>query len=107
MSFAVEFTPGARQDLLKIHHYIKKVGRPEAANQLISNISEVCESFSESPERGHVPVELEGLADFACRQLVVKNYRIIYQIIGKVVVVYGVIDGRRSIREVMHQRLMV
>jgi toxin ParE1/3/4 len=107
MSFAAEFTPGARQDLLKIHHYIKRIGRPESTKQLISNISKVCENLSENPERGYVPLELEGLADFACRQLVVKNYRIIYQIIAKKVIIFGIVDGRRSIREVMRQRLII
>ena len=106
MSFVVEFTPGARQDLLKIHHYIKKTGRSETAKQLVSSISEACVSLSENPKRGHVPEELNGLADYACRQIVVKKYRIIYQNFGKVVVIHGVIDGRRSIREVMQQRLM-
>ena len=83
MRFAVEFTAGARQDLLKIYRFIKTDGRPETAKRLYENISEACASLSQNPGRGHVPEELEGLANLSCRQLVIKNYRIIYQIFEK------------------------
>ena len=107
MSFAVEFTTGARQDLLKIYRYIKADGRPEVAKRLYEQISQACASLSQYPERGHVPNELEGVSEMLCRQIVIKNYRIIYQIIAKVVIIHGVIDGRRNIRETMRQRVLV
>ncbi len=107
MSFAVEFTTGARQDLLKIYRYIKADGRPETAKGLYETLSQACDSLSHNPERGHVPSEFEGLSEMLCRQIVIKNFRIIYQIVGKVVIVHGIIDGRRSIRETMRQRLLI
>jgi toxin ParE1/3/4 len=107
MSFTVEFTTGARQDLIKIYRYIKNVARPEAAKRLYRNISDACSSLSQNPERGHVPQELEGLTTLLCRQIVIKNYRILYQIIGKVVIIHGIIDGRRDIRETMRQRVLI
>jgi plasmid stabilization system protein ParE len=64
-------------------------------------------SLSENPERGHLPAELEGISSLLCRQVVIKNYRIIYQIIGKIFIIHGIIDGRRSIREVMRQRVLI
>ncbi len=106
MSFAVQFTTGARQDLLKIYRYIKADGRPEAAKRLYEQLSQACASLSRYPERGQVPNELEGLSEMLCRQTVIKNYRIIYQIIGRVVIIHGVIDGRRNIRETMRQRVL-
>lgn len=107
MSFAVEFTTGARQDLLKIYRYIKADGRPETAKGLYETLSQACDSLSHNPERGHVPSEFEGLSEMLCRQIVIKNFRIIYQIVGKVVIVHGIIDGRRNIRETMRQRLLI
>ncbi|MBW2642723.1 MAG: type II toxin-antitoxin system RelE/ParE family toxin [Deltaproteobacteria bacterium] len=107
MSFAVEFTTGARQDLLKIYRYIKADGRPETAKGLYETLSQACDSLSHNPERGHVPSEFEGLSEMLCRQIVIKNFRIIYQIVGKMVIVHGIIDGRRSIRETMRQRLLI
>jgi toxin ParE1/3/4 len=107
MKFDVEFTTGARQDLLKIYRYIKADGRPETAKRLLETLTEACDSLSINPERGHVPSELEGLSEMLCRQIVIKNYRIIYQIIGKVVIIHGIIDGRRNIRETMRQRVLI
>lgn len=107
MRYSVEFTTGAKQDLFKIYRYIKNAGRPETAKQLTHQISQLCVSLSENPERGHLPAELEGLSSLLCRQVVIKNYRVIYQIIGKIVIIHGIIDGRRSIREVMQQRVLI
>jgi toxin ParE1/3/4 len=107
MSYAVEYTPGARQDLLKIYRYIKTAGSPEAAKRMYDQLSKAYSSLSQNPERGKVPSEIEDLSELLCRQIVTKNYRIIYQIIGKVVIIHGIIDGRRTIREVMRQRFLI
>ena len=42
-----------------------------------------------------------------CRQIVIKNYRIIYQVIAKGVIIHGIIDGPRNIRETMYQRVLI
>ena len=107
MSFAVEFTTGARQDLLKIYRYIKTAGRPGAAKRLYEQLSIACDSLSQNSERGSVPSELEGISEMLCRQIVIKNYPIIYQIIGKVAIIHGIIDGRRNIREILRQRILI
>jgi addiction module RelE/StbE family toxin len=107
MKFDVEFTTGARQDLLKIYRYIKADGRPETAKRLIETLSQACDSLSHNPARGHVPSELEGLSEMLCRQIVIKNYRIIYQAVGKAVIIHGFIDGRRNIRETIRQRVLI
>jgi len=107
MIYDVEFATGARQDLLKLYHYIKKAGKPEAAKQLYQQLSTACSSLSEKPERGHIPPEFEGLSTLLCRQIVIRKYRIIYQIIGEVVIIQGIIDGRRNIREALRQRILL
>jgi len=70
-------------------------------------LTEACAGLSQNPERGHVPSELNELAAWPCRQIVIKNYRIIYQVIGKVVIIHGIIDGHRNIREIMRQRILL
>ena len=107
MTYSVEFSTGAKQDLFKIYRYIKSAGKPETAKTFSDQIKKACFSLSENPERGHIPVELKGLSVMLCRQIVFKNYRIIYQVIGKVVVISGIIDGHRHIREVMRQRMLL
>jgi len=42
-----------------------------------------------------------------CCQIVIKNYRIIYQAIGEVVIFHGIIDGPRNIQETMYQRVLI
>ncbi len=107
MKFDVEFTTGAKQDLLKIYRYIKADGRPETAKQLLKTLFQACDSLSKKTGHGDVPSELEGLIETLCRQIVIKNYRIIYQIIGKVVIIHGIIDGHRNIRETIRQRVLI
>ena len=104
--YSVAFSRGARQDLLKIYRYIKNAGRPETARRLSEQLTETCRSLSENPERGHMPEEIEGIGSLSCRQLVIKGYRIIYEMLGRTVVIHGIIDGRRNISEVMRQRLL-
>ncbi len=106
MSFDVVFSTGARQDLLKIYRYVKSAGAPQAARRLYDTLAKACQSLSENPERGHIPHELAGLTNSLCRQIVTKNYRIIYQIIERIVIIHGIIDGRRNIRETMRQRFL-
>jgi toxin ParE1/3/4 len=60
-----------------------------------------------SQNSGSVPSELEGISEMLCRQIVIKNYRIIYQILGQVVILHGIIDGRRNLRETMRQRILI
>lgn len=107
MSYSVEFSVGAKQDLFKIYRYIKNAGNPENAKRFSNRLKEACLSLSENPDRGHLPVELEGVSVLLCRQILVKDYRIIYQILGNVVIISGIIEGHRSIREVMRQRLLI
>jgi addiction module RelE/StbE family toxin len=107
MKFDVEFTTGARQDLLKIYRYIKADGRLETAKQLVKTLIQVSDSLSQNPESGLVPSELEGLIEMLCRQIVIKNYRIIYQVVGKAVIIHGIIDGHRNIGETIRQRVLI
>lgn len=107
MIFDVEFSIGARQDLKNIYSYIKAAGAPDAAKQLYTDLSKACMSLAQHPNRGHIPSELEGLSDLSCRQIVIRNHRIIYEVMDKKVIIHGIIDGRRDIRETMRQRVFI
>jgi toxin ParE1/3/4 len=74
---------------------------------MYGQLSKACDSLSQNPERGNVPFEIEDLSEMLCRQIVIKNYRIIFQVTGKVVINHGIIDGRRNIRETMRQRFLI
>ena len=74
---------------------------------MYEQLSKACDSLPQNPELGNVPSEMEALSEMQCRQIVIKNFRIIYQVIGKIVIIHGIIDGNRNIREVMRQRLLI
>ena len=58
------------------------------------------------PNHGQVPPELKllGIDDFL--ELNYKPYRIIYQIIEKVVFIHCILDGRRDMQKLLQERLI-
>ena len=106
MSYTVLLLEAAIKDIEAIYRYIRKSGNKKAARDMIVNIREACNSLSENPERGHIPDELSQIGQFEYRQIIVKKYRIIYQIAGPNIFVFGIIHGNRNIGEVLRQRML-
>ena len=74
---------------------------------MITTIRKACDSLSENPERGHIPDELSQIGQFEYRQIILKKYRIIYQLTKPYIFVYGIIHGSQNIREVLIQRMLI
>jgi len=74
---------------------------------MITNIREACDSLSKNPERGHVPDELSQMGQFEYRQVIVKKYRIIYQIAKPNIFIFGIIHGNRDVGKVLRQRMLL
>ena len=106
MSFTVYFTKGAKQDLFEIYTYVKGKGYPFNAKKLFSELKNTCNSLSEMPERGHIPKELERVGVFDYREIHLKVYRIVYQILGSDVYIHFILDGRRDIKEILEHRIL-
>ena len=106
MSFTVYFTKGAKQDLFEIYTYVKDKGYPLNAQKLFSELKNTCNSLSEMPERGHILEELERVGVLDYREIHLKVYRIIYQIIGPDVYIHSILDGRRDIKEILERRIL-
>ena len=106
MSYTVLLLEAAIKDIEAIYRYIRKSGNKKAARDMVINIREACNSLSENPERGHIPDELSQIGQFEYRQIIVKKYRIIYQIAGSNIFVFGIIHGNRNIGEVLRQRML-
>ena len=107
MSFTVLLLEAAVKDIEAIYRYIRKSGNKKAAKEVVINIREACNSLSESPERGHIPDELSQIGQFEYRQIIVRKYRIIYQLAKPNIFVFGIIHGNRNIGEVLRQRMML
>ncbi len=107
MHYTVFMLQGAEDDLEAIFRYILGSGNPGAAKDMIRIIRKACESLSQMPERGHVPPELARTDNYEYRQIIVKPYRIIYQVVESSVFIFGIIHGRRNVGEVLRQRLLM
>ena len=106
MSFTVYFTKGTKQDLFEIYTYVKGKGYPLNAGNLLFELKKTCQSLAEMPERGHIPQELERVGVFDYREIHIKVYRIIYQIIGSNVYIHCILDGRRDLQEILERRIL-
>lgn len=104
--FIISITNSAEEDLYEIYRYVYLNDSEVKAEKLFSKLYEKCISLQSYPGRGHNPPELIllGLTDFL--EITYKPYRIIYQIIGKTVFIHCVLDGRRDMQKLLHERLL-
>lgn len=106
MPFEVLLSEDAERDLEDIYRYVARRDTIDKANRLLVALEETCLGLSEFPERGNVPRELEPLGMTEFREVHYKPYRAIYRIVGRKVVVYCVLDGRRDMQTLLRQRLI-
>ena len=106
MKYKVNIVKSAEDDLLEIYKYIYFSDCEENADKIYSKLINKLSSVKEFPNRGHISPELNllGIEDFL--EINYKPYRIIYQIIGKVVFVHTILDGRRDIQKLLQERLI-
>ena len=95
----------AEEDIFQIYRYVLKTDGSNRANHLLVKLQETCQSLSEMPSRGHIPPELERVGVSAYREIHFKPYRIIYQIVDRKIFIHCVLDGRRSLQDVLERRL--
>jgi len=132
MTYKVYFLEDGEKDLFTISEYVEREGYPLAARELLAEMKKVCKSLSNMPKRGHIPPELERVGVFEYREIHLKVYRIIYQIIklshnfierpaardsekrkflsnqviDSSVFIHCILDGRRDIQSILHQRML-
>ncbi|WP_427551858.1 type II toxin-antitoxin system RelE/ParE family toxin (plasmid) [Methylomonas sp. MS20] len=80
MSVPVQLTKLALADLLAINDYFLLEVSDKVAAKIIDTLEAAVISLADLEERGTVPKELLVLGIWQYRQLIVKPYRIIYQI---------------------------
>ena len=106
MNYRVYIVSDAEEDIFDIYRYVSINDSAESSEYLLNKIEEKCISLREYPNRGHAPPELERIGVFNYREIHFKPYRIIYEVIEKNVFVHCVLDGRRSLRELLEMRLL-
>jgi len=106
MKYQVFILKDAEQDILELYKYVTRNDSLSKADRLIEKLEEKCRSLSEYANRGHIPPELDRVSVYSYLEILYKPYRVIYQIIDKKVFVHCILDGRRDLTNLLHQRLL-
>ena len=106
MSYQVLLTDDAAQDLEDLYDYIESKDSPEKANYVLDKRAEGFTSLADSPERGSYTKELLAIGMREYREIYFKPYRIIYRVMGDVVYVMVIVDGRRDMQALLQRRLL-
>jgi len=106
MPFRVTITEHAERDLEDIVEYIAAHDSPAKAMHVLDKLEQTIAGLSELPNRGAHPRELLELGIRSFRQIFFKRYRVIYGVVGDLVHVYLVADGRRDMKALLERRLL-
>lgn len=99
----VEWTAEARDDLLQVVDFIT-FDNPVAAEHILYHLRTRALTLDRFAERGRLVPELRDTRFRQYRELIVKPWRMIYSIEKHVVRVIALFDGRRDLRELLHER---
>ena len=106
MKYPIFFISDAEEDIMDIYRYIVRNDSVEKADYVLNKLEEACNSLQNYANRGHVPPELDRVNVRDYLEIHFKPYRIIYQISGKKVYIHCILDGRRSLEELLQRRLL-
>jgi plasmid stabilization system protein ParE len=95
----------ARRDLEGIIAFLADRS-PKGALAILDQLEQRAKSSALLPERGRIVPELARLHVREYRELVAAPYRLIYRVRGPRVFVLAVLDGRRSLEDILLDRLI-
>ena len=103
--YSVVWTEVALRDIESIASYLlaEASGR---ADQIVDRILTRGESLDTVPERGRTLPELRAINDRTWREVQEPPWRLLYRVSGKTVAIHGVLDGRRSLQDILLERLL-
>jgi addiction module RelE/StbE family toxin len=101
----VRWARSARRDLEAIVAYLADRS-PQAALATLDRLEARAKTLATLAERGRVVPELARLHVREFRELVVPPYRVVYRVDGPRVVVLACLDGRRSLEDILLDRLI-
>jgi len=106
MKYSINMLIDAEEDIVEIYQYVALHDSEDVAKYLLNKLEEACLNLTSYPNKGHIPPELERIGIFNYKEIHFKPYRIIYQVLNKEVYVHCVLDGRRSLQELLEKRLL-
>jgi toxin ParE1/3/4 len=106
MKYKVILLPEAREDIWEIFLYMAENDSLQKAENLLDALEDRCNALQHMPQRGHKLSELKFINVAGFQEIHVKPYRIIYQITGQNVYIHAVLDGRRTLQDLLERRLL-
>lgn len=101
----VILTPEAIEDILEIYNYILERDGDERAGSILNRLEKQVYSLDTLMQRGKFPDELVPFGNRKVREMQEVSWRIFYRIEKNEVFVLAVLDGRRSMAELLLERL--
>jgi len=104
-TYEVAWSETAERDLTAIIEYIAD-DNPSRAYELFKEIRKRASTLTNFPERGRILPELQQQGITQYHELIIAPWRIIYRILEKRIHVLSVLDSRRSVEDILLQRLI-
>ncbi len=101
----VIWTEVATGDLERIAVYLVDES-PLRAASIVDRIVARAESLADFPDRGRVPPELRTVGDRSWRELQEPPWRIVYRRLDDGVQIHAVLDARRSLEDLLLERVL-
>ena len=105
MTYKLEWTTNAKDDLLTIVAYIKK-DSPSVANDIYQKIRKKAHSSNFFPLKGRVVPELQKEGITMYREIVASPWRIVYKVGNSTVYIMAILDSRQNVEEILLQKLL-
>jgi len=105
LSFRVRISAEAEAGLSGIIDFILVRERLARAAAVEERILSVLEQLETVPSAGRVVPELQRQGVLAYREVLAAPWRVLYRVVGREVRVVAIVDGRRDMYELLHERL--
>ena len=103
-AYEVVWSETAERDLIAIVEYIAE-DSPARAYEVFKEIRKKASKLHAFPDRGRIVPELQQQGITQYHELIVPPWRVMYRISEKRVYVLAVLDSRRSLEDILLQRL--
>lgn len=105
--FRVQISGNAQRDLARIQAYLTGKASSLVADATLDALLVRIGALETFPERGTIPREMEALGIQNYRQLNHGHYRIFYRVVGQMVIVILVADGRQDMKSLLRRRRLL
>ncbi|RKX86759.1 MAG: type II toxin-antitoxin system RelE/ParE family toxin [Spirochaetes bacterium] len=106
MENEIYFSEGAEIDLFDIYVYSDKAYSKEKAETTLKSIRQKVEKLKVFPEMGNYPPELERINLYNFREVHTNPFRIIYEVMDKIIYIHCILDGRRDVVSILLERVI-